>query len=329
MSYGLFIDRFIHPFIIYVLIGTFLSYLLALLISRTPWLKDSGSRAMIYSLPFIVPFAAYLLYKPFLIKRCIISGHPLGAVNDWLCFGVDVLAKILTPLFLLVALLAAAKAVLSILACRRMVRKYGYASPVEYPELFFVLESLCCKGNIKIPQIIVTKDRFARSFTVGRRSPVIVLSKELFDTLDDEELETVLAHELGHIVRADSALNWVTVFMRDLMFFTPVVFWIFQDLTLEKEKAADDFAVKLTGKPLAFAQALIKVWRLSPRTLFDTILLDNFMPYPGFVRREAILECRVKRILNNEYEVLSKSLSVYAAGLLIAVLSIFVLYWAC
>lgn len=329
MSYQVFVDRFIHPFIIYVLIGILISYLLALLVVRVPVLRDSRSKAAIYSLPFVIPFIAYFLYRPFSLKNCPTGGHPLGTLNDWLCYGGNALAVILTPLFIVVVVLAVAKAALSIFACRRITGKYGFALPADYPGLFSVLEMLCRKSGIKLPRVIVTKDRFARSFTTGRRSPVIIFSEGLLAALDEEELEAVVAHELGHIMRADSLLNWITVFLRDLMFFNPVVFWVFRDLAAEKEKASDDFAVTITGKPMAFAQALIKVWRLSPRTFFDSIMLDNFMPHPGFVSREGILEHRVKRILDGEHAALDNSLFAYMAVLAIVVLSIYVLYWVC
>lgn len=216
MSYQVFVDRFVHPFIIYVLIGIMISYLLGLLVVRVPVLRDSRSRAVIYSLPFVIPFIAYFLYRPFLLKSCTISSHPLGVINDWLCYGGNILATILTPLFVFVVAFAVAKACLSIFACHRIIRKCGFASPADYPGLFSILEGLCRKSGIKLPRIIVTKDRFARSFTTGRRAPVIIFSEGLLHELDEEELETVVAHELGHIVRADSMLNWITVFLRDL-----------------------------------------------------------------------------------------------------------------
>lgn len=329
MFYSTFIDKYIHPFIIYVLLGTLISYLLALLISRLPVCRDSRSRALIYSVPLVVPFLAFIIYKPFVISGCFLSGAPLGALNNWLCFGGKVLATIFTPLFMLVAVAALVKAALSIFASRRIFWKYGFASPQDYPGLFSVLEELCGKGEVSIPRIIVTRDLFARSFTMGYRSPVIVFSEGLLNALDEQELETVVAHELGHIVRADSLLTWLTVFLRDLMFFTPLAFWIFRDLTAEKEKASDDYAIKLTGKPLAFAQALIKVWRLSPRTLFDNLLLDNFMPHPNFVNNTGVLEHRVKRILNDEHRVLNDSRLIYAVVFSVVALSIALLYLFC
>ena len=329
MTYRFFVNQFIHPLIIYVLIGTCISYLLVCLIARFPAYRDSRSRAIIFGIPFIIPLLAYILFRPFMISGCLLFIKPFGYINDILCNAGTALATIFTPLFFVVVVFAVAKAGLSIYASRKIKRKYGFSSADDCPRLFSLLKNLCSLGNIRVPGIIVTKDGFARSFTMGYRKPVIVLSEGLINALDDEELETVVAHELGHIVRADSLLTWLTVFLRDLMFFTPLVFWIFRDLTAEKEKASDDYAINLTGKPMAFAQALIKVWRLSPRTFFDNILLDNYMPQPNFVGHSGILEHRVKRILDNEHRVQNKSWLAYTAVLIVAGLSISALYLFC
>lgn len=329
MSYDYFIDTFIHPYILYVVFGTILSYLLARLAVRLRLCPDAGSKAVIYSMPFAVPVISYILYEPFMTSGCFLTGKPWGVVNDWLCDIGKVLAEILTPLFIVVTVFALFKAGLSIFASRRIVRKYGYSSLQDYPVLVGILNDLCRRSDIRVPRVVVTRDRFARSFTMGYRSPVIVLSEGLLDVLDQQELETVVAHELGHIDRADSLVTWLTVFLRDLMFFTPLVFWIFRDLTAEKEKASDDFAVRLTGRPLAFAEALIKVWRLSPRKFFDNFVLDNFTPYPSFVSHSGILEYRVKRILNENNGTVNHCWQGYTAALAVVFLSVAMLHWFC
>lgn len=329
MTYRVFVEQYIHPLIIYVLIGTFVSYLLARLLAKFPAYRDSRAKAIIFGIPFIVPMLAYAVYKPFMVSQCFALGKPLGLVNDWLCFGGTVLATVFTPLFFLVTVFAVAKAGLSIYASRRIRGRYGYASAQDYPRLFRILTTLCRRGDVALPGVIVTKDSFARSFTMGYRKPVVVLSEGLLEALDDDELETVLAHELGHITRADSLLTWLTVFLRDLMFFTPLVFWIFRDLAAEKEKASDDYAVNLTGKPMAFAQALIKVWRLSPRTLFENLMLDNYMPHPNFVGHSGVLEHRVSRILEDEHRVQNESWFAYTAVLIITGISVPVLFLFC
>ncbi|HWI54955.1 MAG TPA: M56 family metallopeptidase [Desulfobacteria bacterium] len=328
MTYDVFIDRFIHPFILYVVVGTLASYLMALVLMRFPVMKNSKSRALIYSIIFLVPFIAYAVYRPF-FDRCIIAGHPLGSINDTLCTAGEALAKILTPLFLLVALLAVFKGGLSIYATRGIVRRYGFAQELEYPGLFRTMEHLCHKAGIGMPRLIVTGDKFARAFTMGYSNPVIIISNGVLEALDSDELETLLAHELGHIIRKDSIIMWITVFLRDLMFFAPIVYWIFRDLACEKEMASDDYAIKLTNKPMAFAEALIKVWRLSPKKLFDNLILDNFMPHPNFVSYSGILEHRVRRILNDEHVNTYSSWFGILAVCLISASAVFVLYWIC
>lgn len=329
MSYITFIDRFIHPFIIYVLAGTLISYLLARILTKVPGLKNSKTKTLLYTMPFIVPITAYFLFRPFATFNCILFKKPMGVINSWLCSGAKGIATILTPLFLFVTVFAIFKAGLSILATRRIIKKYGFVSETDFPQLFELVRNLCNKADIPVPELIVTRDVFARSFTMGRRKPIIVFSEGLLKALDSEELETVIAHELGHIARGDSLLNWLMVFLRDLMFFTPLSFWIFKDLAAEKEKASDDFAIKLTNKPYAFAHAMIKVWRLSPRTLFNNIVLDNFMPHPNLVSSSGILEGRVNRILNKEHDATNKPVLSTIAVSLLVILSLALVYWLC
>ncbi len=329
MTYDVLIHKFVHPFIVYVLIGSLVSYLLALLMVQFAVIRNARSKALLYILPFIIPLAAYIAYRPFIIDRCTVYGHPLGMFNDWICYSAEVLATILTPLFMVVVFLAVLKAFASIVAGKRIVRRYGFAQAAEYPELFRIMEKLCLKGGITKPAIIVTPDSFARSFTMGHKFPVIVISRGLLDTLDDEELETVVAHELGHIARADSVTTWAMVFLRDLLFFTPVIFWVFKDYITEKEKAADDMVVRLTGRPMAFAQALIKVWRLTPRRFLDNVIFDNFMPHPNLLGQTGVVEFRVRRMLDQDPGSLKDYLPGYIAAILIFMLTMFALFYVC
>ncbi len=329
MTYDVFIHKFVHPFIVYVLIGSLVSYLLALLMVQFAVIRNARSKAFLYILPFIIPLAAYIAYRPFIIDRCTVYGHPLGVFNDWLCYSAEVLATILTPLFLVVVFLAVIKAFISIAAGKKIAKRYGFARAEEYPVLFNIMEKLCLKGDITKPGIIVTPDSFARSFTMGYRLPVIVVSKGLLDVLDAEELETVAAHELGHIARADSVTTWAMVFLRDLLFFTPVIFWVFRDFITEKEKAADDMVVRLTGRPMAFAQALIKVWRLSPKKFLDNIVFDNFMPHPNLLGQAGVIEFRVRRMLDHDPGKFKDYLPGYIAALIISTITMFTLFYVC
>lgn len=324
MLYNQILENYVHPFIIYVLLGTLVSYILCRILVRVGIFRSAKWRAMVYTVPFAVPFAAYFLRKPLFLNKCFTFGNQPDVATSWFCTGGNVLAAILTPLFMASVIYAVFRAVLSIAACRRFVRIYGYADRAANLRLFLILEFLCARAQIRVPKVVVTANRFARAFTMGFRDQVIVLSQGLISNLDDDELETVLAHELGHIVRNDSLSNWVIVFLRDIMFFTPIIFFIFRDYASEKEKATDDFAIQLTEKPMAFAHALIKVWKMSPGST-----IEDVVPFPAFVSHAGILDQRVERLVQGEFCVLGNRLFSPLAFSGLVMISIVVLYYLC
>ena len=64
---------------------------------------------------------------------------------------------------------------------------------------------LCKKHHIPIPKVGIIRDSSPQAYTYGRTpySARLVVSRGMFELLDEEELETVLAHELGHIKHWD------------------------------------------------------------------------------------------------------------------------------
>ncbi len=104
------------------------------------------------------------------------------------------------------------------------------------------------------------------AYVVGRRHPVIVLDGDLVARLDDDELEGVIAHELAHVKRRDNFVAGVVGVVRDAMFFAPGTGWAVRHLHRERELAADQTAVLVTGRPGALASGLLKVLDHAPRT---------------------------------------------------------------
>ena len=330
---GYFISQVVHPFIIYVLFGTFLGYVLVKLAVRYLKLEEAGARVYLKVLPLLIPFLAYPVFRSVEAKDCYFrlstSYAILNNLNNWLCSAGEFLATVLTPLFIVAMMIALSKSIISWIACRRIVRKYGFATPEDYPLVFELLNDLVSRSGSKMPKLVITWDKYARSFTFGFRQPVIVLSEGLLAHLDEDELETVLAHEVAHILRADAVSNWITVVLRDFMFFAPVIFWAFRDLIQEKEQAADEITLKLTRKPMAFAQALIKVWRLSPKNFMDSLVLDNVMPNPHFVSNSGVLENRVQRIIDGTTINFFDRKKVLFICIVILTLSLGMLYLVC
>lgn len=99
--------------------------------------------------------------------------------------------------------------------------------------------------------------------------PRLLLSAWMVARLDALELEGVLAHELAHLARRDHALVWLVVLLRDAFWYLPSSRAAFRQLQHQQEFACDDLAVGVTGRPLALASALAKVWQaaLGPRPM--------------------------------------------------------------
>ncbi len=59
--------------------------------------------------------------------------------------------------------------------------------------------------GLPMPKIYVIPDRFAECFRDGRnpKHASVAVTRGILQLLDDEELEGVLAHELGHVKNRD------------------------------------------------------------------------------------------------------------------------------
>ena len=67
------------------------------------------------------------------------------------------------------------------------------------------LLKLCKENHLPLPRVGIIRDRSPQAYTYGRtpRSARLIFSEGMFELLDEEELEAVLAHELGHIKNWD------------------------------------------------------------------------------------------------------------------------------
>lgn len=78
----------------------------------------------------------------------------------------------------------------------------------SYPITFSCIQRICASNHIEGLAFIILNDESPIAFTYGnfRNNARIAISEGLVTLLDDEEIASVIAHELGHIVHYDFAI---------------------------------------------------------------------------------------------------------------------------
>ena len=113
------------------------------------------------------------------------------------------------------------------------------------------------RGRTPIALLLESSDPIAS--LQGFFHPRILISRTLLSELDDQELDGVLAHEIAH---AAFGGNLRMVFLwgaRALQLLSPAALIAFRGLLEQRERACDELAVNVTGRPAALASALLRV----------------------------------------------------------------------
>jgi Zn-dependent protease with chaperone function len=161
------------------------------------------------------------------------------------------------------------------------------------PETARVIRRVCQQKKLKSPRLGIIEDNNPTAFTYGSlpNSARLVVSRGLFTYLDDDEIATVYAHELGHIVHWDFAIMTVAATLvqicyliyitarelrsgtsddnkiKDAIQTAAVIAYIFYIigtylllyLSRTREYFADHFAAETTGNPNGLSRALVKI----------------------------------------------------------------------
>lgn len=188
----------------------------------------------------------------------------------------------------LVALLAVGLGCVRVVLLHHAVFRNGLPVPAALEER--VRHSAAALG-VPSPRIFLRASDAPLALVCGSRRPTLVLSTWMIEQLDARELESVLTHELSHLARRDYPMAWLASVLRDAFFYLPTSRRVFRQIQAEKEFACDDLAVSVTGRPLALASALAKVWQqgLAPPT---------FVAGQALVESGTTIEQRIRRLLD-------------------------------
>ena len=101
---------------------------------------------------------------------------------------------------------------------------------------------------------------------IGWFKPVVFLPVSALTGLSEEQLRSVIAHELAHIQRLDPFVNVFQVGVETLLFYHPAVWWLNKRIRAEREHCCDETAVAICGNAVEYARALtmMEEWRRVP-----------------------------------------------------------------
>jgi len=181
-----------------------------------------------------------------------------------------------------------------------------HAQPVtreQLPRVYEVVERITQRQGLPMPKIYVIPTESPNAFATGRNPShaSVAVTQGILNLLDDEELEGVLAHELGHVRNRDILISsiaatlagaitilarmayWGALFGglggRDredrggggisalfMLILAPIAAMLIQlAVSRSREYAADATGAHFTGNPYALARALQKLDAYSKR----------------------------------------------------------------
>ncbi len=98
----------------------------------------------------------------------------------------------------------------------QMIQRATHAKPLERKDnmrVYNLTENLCMSVGMPMPKLFIIETEALNAFASGinQKSHSVTLTRGIINTLDDKELEGVIAHELMHIRNNDVRLLIVTI----------------------------------------------------------------------------------------------------------------------
>ncbi|WP_108811737.1 M48 family metalloprotease [Sphingorhabdus sp. Alg231-15] len=154
----------------------------------------------------------------------------------------------------------------------------------SHPEFYTMVQQLAQRAQLPMPKVYIVDQPQPNAFATGRdpEHSAVAATTGLLNMLSYDEIEGVMAHELGHVKNRDTLIMTMVatiagavsmlanfgLFFRDnrglagilAVFIAPFAAMIVQmAISRTREYGADRSAAEISGKPLALASALHKI----------------------------------------------------------------------
>ena len=188
----------------------------------------------------------------------------------------------------------------------KIALKMSRAQPIsreEGPRIYQIVERLAAKANIPLPKIYMIPTDSPNAFATGRNPnhASVAVTRGILEICDDQEIEGVLAHELGHVRNRDILISAVVATLAGaitmiarmayyaemfgfgggggrsdrrggalsaiaMLILAPFAAMLIQlAISRSREYEADHTGAEITGNPMALARALDKIDKWSKK----------------------------------------------------------------
>lgn len=178
------------------------------------------------------------------------------------------------------------KIVLSMYRAKQITR-------AEAPKFYDMVERLAQNANLPMPKVYIINDPTPNAFATGRnpQNAAVAATTGILQSLNDEEIAGVMAHELAHVKNRDILIStiaatlvgtisyiahmagWLAMFGRNndedsgsgiggllLIILSPIIATLLQlAISRSREYMADEGGARISRNPLALASALAKI----------------------------------------------------------------------
>ncbi len=99
-------------------------------------------------------------------------------------------------------------------ASDKLVLKMTRAKVIEqsdHPQLFNLVNEVCIASGLPMPKVAIVEDRAPNAFATGRdpNHALIAFTTGLLNSMDRDELQGVVAHEMAHVANRDTLVSAV------------------------------------------------------------------------------------------------------------------------
>jgi heat shock protein HtpX len=222
----------------------------------------------------------------FMFGLFIVIGWAIGSlfIGNWIIGAVFFLA--IAGIFNLIAYFYSSKIVLWSYRAKIVTEK-------EAPRLYRIVKLVAFKANLPMPQVAIIPSETPNAFATGRnpKNAVVAATEGILKTLNDDELEGVIAHEFAHIKDRDILVMSIAATLAGAISFAARSFWysvlfggsgrrdssaafialivaitapiaallIQLAISRSREYLADEEGAMIIGRPMSLAKALEKL----------------------------------------------------------------------